>query len=48
MTARATMKVGQFGRPTLSKDDLIITVHIPISLLHRGGKQVVTPAGAAA
>src|SRR5258706_16351754 len=25
MTARATMKAGQFGRPTLSKDDLTIT-----------------------
>ena len=43
MTARATMKVGQFGRPTLSKDDLTITVHIPISPLHRGSRKQVVP-----
>ena len=47
MTARASMQVGQFGRPTLSKDGRTITVRIPISLRHQGGrKQVVTPAGA--
>jgi hypothetical protein len=47
MTGTATMKVGQFGRPMLSKDGRTITVHIPITLCHRGGrKQVVTPAGA--
>ena len=47
MTARATVQVGQFGRPTLSKDGRTITVRIPISLRHQGGrKQVVTPAGA--
>jgi hypothetical protein len=47
MTGTATMKVGQFGRPTLSKDGRTITVHIPITLRHQGGrKQVVTPAGA--
>ena len=47
MTARATVHVGQFGRPTLSKDGRTITVRIPISLRHQGGrKQVVTPAGA--
>src|SRR5258707_5618148 len=41
------MKVAQFGRPTLSKDGRTITVHIPITLRHQGGrKQVVTPAGA--
>src|SRR6202158_6174075 len=41
------MRVGQFGRPTLSKDGRTITVRIPISLRHQGGrKQVVTPAGA--
>jgi hypothetical protein len=45
MTARATVQVGQFGRPTLSKDGRTITVRIPISLRHQGGrKQVVTPA----
>ena len=47
MTSRATMKVGQFGCPTLSKDGRTIMVRIPISLRHQGGrKQVVTPAGA--
>ena len=47
MTGTATMKVGQFGRPMLSKDGRTITVHIPITLRHQGGrKQVVTPAGA--
>ena len=46
MTGTATMKVGQFGRPTLSKDGRTITVHIPITMRHQGGrKQVVTPAG---
>jgi hypothetical protein len=47
MTGTATMKVGQFGRPMLSKDGRTITVHIPLTLRHQGGrKQVVTPAGA--
>jgi hypothetical protein len=47
VTARASMQVGQFGRPTLSKDGRTITVHVPMTLRHRGGrKQVVTPAGA--
>jgi hypothetical protein len=47
MTSTPTMQVGQFGRPTLSKDGRTITVHIPITLRHQGGrKQVVTPAGA--
>jgi hypothetical protein len=47
MTGAATMRVDQFGRPTLSKDGRTITVHIPIKLRHQGGrKQVVTPAGA--
>ena len=46
MTGTATMRVGQFGRPTLSKDGRTMTVHIPITLRHQGGrKQVVTPAG---
>src|SRR5258707_2955932 len=41
------MQVGQFGRPTLSKDGRTITVHIRMTLRHQGGrKQVVTPAGA--
>jgi hypothetical protein len=41
------MQVGQFGRPILSKDGCTITVHIPITLRHQGGrKQVLTPAGA--
>jgi hypothetical protein len=47
MTGTATIHTGQFGRPTLSKDGRTITVHIPITLRHQGGrKQVVTPAGA--
>ena len=47
MTSTATMHAGQFGRPTLSKDGRTMTVHIPITLRHQGGrKQVVTPAGA--
>lgn len=47
MTSTATMKAGQFGHPTLSKDGRTMTVHIPITLRHQGGrKQVVVPAGA--
>jgi hypothetical protein len=47
MTGPANIQVGQFGRPTLSKDGRTITVRIPISLRRQGGrKQVVTPAGA--
>jgi len=47
MSGTPTMRVGQFGRPTLSKDGRTITVRIPITLRHQGGrKQVVTPAGA--
>jgi hypothetical protein len=47
MTHTATMRAGQFGRPTLSKDGRTMTVHIPITLRYQGGrKQVVTPAGA--
>ena len=48
MTGTATIQVGQFGRPTLSKDGRTIAVHIPITLRHQGGrKRVVTPAGTA-
>jgi hypothetical protein len=48
MTGTAAIQVGQFGRPTLSKDGRTIAVRIPITLRHHGGrKQVVTPAGAA-
>jgi hypothetical protein len=48
MTSTAIIKADQFGRPTLSKDGRTITVHIPLTLRHPGGrKQVVTPAGAA-
>jgi hypothetical protein len=47
MTGTATMHAGQFGRPILSKDGRTMTVHVPITLRHQGGrKQVVTPAGA--
>jgi hypothetical protein len=47
MSGTPTIQVGQFGRPTLSKDGHTITVRIPITLRHQGGrKQIVTPAGA--
>jgi hypothetical protein len=47
VTSTATIHAGQYGRPTLSKDGRTMTVHIPITLRHQGGrKQVVTPAGA--
>ena len=47
MTSTATIHAGQYGRPTLSKDGRTMTVHIPITLRHQGGrKQVVTPPGA--
>jgi hypothetical protein len=46
MTGTATIQVGQFGRPILSKDGRTITVHIPFTMRHQGGrKQVVAPAG---
>lgn len=47
MTSSPSIKVGQLGRPVLSKDGRTITVHIPIKLRHQGGrKRVVTPPGA--
>jgi len=47
MTSQQNLVIGQFGRPTLSKNGRTISVHIPISMRHQGGrKQVVTPAGA--
>jgi hypothetical protein len=47
VTRKATMQVNQFGRPPLSKDGRTITVRIPITMRHQGGrKQIVTPAGA--
>jgi len=47
VTSQQNLVIGQFGRPTLSKDGRTISVHIPISMRHQGGrKQVVTPAGA--
>jgi hypothetical protein len=46
MTSTGSMRAGQFVRPTLSKDGRTMTVHIPITLRHQGGrKQVVTPVG---
>ena len=46
MNGPVTMHTRQLGRPTLSKDGCSMTVHIPITLRHQGGrKQVVTPAG---
>jgi hypothetical protein len=47
MNGPANMHTRQLGRPTPSKDGRSMTVHIPITLRHQGGrKQVVTPAGA--
>lgn len=47
MTKPATICAGQFSCPGLSKDGRTMTVHIPITLRHQGGrKHVVTPAGA--
>jgi hypothetical protein len=37
--------IGQFGRPTISRDGSKMVVSIPISIRHQGGrKQVITPA----
>jgi hypothetical protein len=48
MTSTGAINAGQFGCPTLSKDGRTMTVRIPITLRHQGGrKQVVTPAGTA-
>jgi hypothetical protein len=48
MTAQQNIIVGRSRRPTLSRDERTISVHIPITLRHQGGrKQVVTPADAA-
>jgi hypothetical protein len=45
MTRCAAITIGQFGRPTLSRDGRMMIVSIPISLRRQGGrKQVVTPA----
>ena len=48
MTRSAAISIGQFGRPTLSRDGRMMIVSIPISLRRQGGrKKVVTPADAA-
>ncbi len=48
MTAQQSLIVGKSPRPTLSRDGRTISVHIPITMRHQGGrKQVVTPADAA-
>ena len=48
MTAQHNLIVGKSRRPTVSRDGRTITVHIPITLRHQGGrKQIVTPANAA-
>lgn len=48
MTAQQNIIVGKARRPTVSRDGRTISVHIPITLRHQGGrKQVVTPADAA-
>lgn len=48
MTTQQNLIVDKSRRPTLSCDGRTISVHIPITLRHQGGrKQVVTPADAA-
>jgi hypothetical protein len=48
MTIQQNLIVGKSRRPTLSRDGRTISVHIPITLRHQGGrKQVVTPADSA-
>jgi hypothetical protein len=48
MTAQQNLIVGKARRPALSRDGRTISVHIPITLRHQGGrKQVLTPADAA-
>ena len=48
MTSQQNLLVGKSRPPTLSRDGRTISVHIPITLRHQGGrKQVVTPADAA-
>jgi hypothetical protein len=48
MTTRQNIIVGKSRRPAISRDGRTISVHIPITLRHQGGrKQVVTPADAA-
>ncbi|QDM24172.1 hypothetical protein FIU28_25800 [Tardiphaga sp. vice154] len=48
MTTQQNLIVGKSRRPTLSRDGQTISVHIPITLRHQGGrKQVVTPSDAA-
>ena len=48
MTTQQNLIVGKSRRPALSRDGRTISVHIPITLRHQGGrKQVVTPADAA-
>src|SRR3982074_3329352 len=47
MTTQQNLVVGEPQRPTLSKEGRTISVHIPITIRHQGGrKQVVTPADA--
>ncbi|MEH2480634.1 hypothetical protein V1282_003991 [Nitrobacteraceae bacterium AZCC 2146] len=47
MTTQQNLIVGKSRRPTLSRDGRTISVHIPITMRHRGvRKQVVTPADA--
>lgn len=47
MTIQHTLAPGKPGRPQLDNNGRTITVHIPISIRHQGGrKQVVTPEGA--
>jgi hypothetical protein len=48
MTSQQNLIVGKSRGPTLSRDGRTISVHIPITLRHQGGrKQVVTPADTA-
>lgn len=48
MSSAPSFVLGTSNRPTLSHDGRTLSVHIPITMRHQGGrKQVVTPADAA-
>ena len=48
MSSDSSLILGTSSRPTLSRDGRTLSVHIPITMRHQGGrKQVVTPADAA-
>lgn len=48
MSNEPSLVLGPSSRPTLSQDGRTLSVHIPITMRHQGGrKQVVTPSDAA-